>query len=480
VGNHIQTTVIQKSRGHTALARLAYQSCDFFDDGFRKADYQPFSDTHLGHVILLPDGAPPEFAQAENFLMAAAFREHRKDAQEGRALDFTIPRAVPDHLLLAVAAFTVLPFVALGMATRVDIECPRASDDELNPHAHCYLAQRRLEPDGFGPKQRSWNVLFRRDSGRHFRAIIAGRLTLACAILGIKAHVDPRRNDEIGAEKPEPRLAPVLWRIYQKGGNVRAIEELKTQRRLKFEFAAPNDEGTGPQDCISVGSAVPFPDNQIRAVAALKVVMDFAQKAGLHVERFPGEAGSYLTPVRLGGSSIIFDGQAFRMKGEGGAVDAELIVDLARALEWPAIVVEGDAQLADTVIFAGAAVGLTAVNRAASTTMLRRISETRFDNFVDQIADHDPLGVIADLLSTYVPPTYVPPAYVSAFEDDDGLDRLVDYDHWQTKGPPSPESVSQDDRAQRRLDELQRILDEGRLRDTCVPLRRNIPPIGSP
>ena len=474
---HIQTTIIQRSRGHTALGRLAYQACEYFDDGFRKADYLPFSDAHLGQVILLTHGAPPEFAQAENFLMAVAFREQRKDSQEGRALDFAIPRAVPDHLLLAVAAFTVLPFAALGMAIRVDVECPRASDDRLNPHAHCFLAQRTLEADGFGPKQRVWNTLFRRDGGRHYRAIVAGRLTLACAILGIEAHVDPRRHDEAGANKPEPRLAPVLWRIHQEGGNVPAIEELGRQRHLKSKFAAPRDQGPDPQGCISVGSAVPFPDNRARAAAALKVVVDKAHATGLHVEEFSHERSSHLiTSVRLGGTVVTFDGEIFRLKGDGSAQEAALIVDLARALEWPALVVEGDERLADMIILAGATHGLTAVNRAASAAAIRLISEAQFEKFLDQMARHDPLGVVADLLSTFVLPTVA-----SAIEDDEELDFLVDYDRWQTtQRPPALRQAPQDGLAQWRLDELQKILDRGRLSEPRVQSRRNIPPIGSP
>jgi hypothetical protein len=402
---HIHTGLIQRSQKRTALGRLAYQSCDYFDDGFRKADYRPYSDAHFGHVILLPDGAPPEFAQAEDFLMAVAFREHRKDAQEGRTLDFAIPRAVPQHLLLAVAAFAVQPFAALGMAIRVDVECPRASDGELNPHGHCYLAQRRLESDGFGPKQPQWNVLFRRDSGRHFRALIASRLTLACAILGIEAHVDPRRNDEIGVGKPEVRLAPVLWRIREEGGSVQAIDELRTQRLLKSKLSAPGCQGPDPRGWVSVASPVSFPGNRTRAAAALKVVTDFAQRAELDIERLLDTTNSYLTPLRLGRTAVTFDGQAFRLKGNGGTRDAALIVELARELEWPALVVEGDTELADQIILAGAAIGLTAVNRAASTAVLRLISETQLKNFLDQIAQYDPLGVVADLLSSHVPPT---------------------------------------------------------------------------
>ena len=141
---HIYASVIQRSARRSALGRLAYQACTSFENDFRKADYSQFSEHHRGHVILLPEGAPPEFAEMESFLMATAFRETRIDAQEGRAVDFSVPRAVPEALLLPVAAFTMTPFVELVMAAWIDVEYPPASDGELDPHCHVYLSQRVL------------------------------------------------------------------------------------------------------------------------------------------------------------------------------------------------------------------------------------------------------------------------------------------------------------------------------------------------
>jgi hypothetical protein len=218
---------------------------------------------------------------------------------------------VPLHLLPAVAAFVVISFIELGMAVRVDVECPPASDGESNPHAHCFLTQRRLERDGFGKKEPAWNRFFRRDSGRHFRAIVAGRITLACAILGIAAHVDPRRHDEIGAGKPEERLPPVLWRIYQDGGDVGAIEKLNERRRSRAKVAASKSVHPVAEEGVSIRSAVAFPNNPVRAAAAMKVLNDWVVAAGLQVEKLSSGMHS---PVRLAGTSVVFDGETIRME----------------------------------------------------------------------------------------------------------------------------------------------------------------------
>jgi hypothetical protein len=118
----------------------------------------------------------------------------------------------------------------------------------------------------------------------------------------------------------------------------------------------------------------------------MKRVIDWAQAAGIMVESFLNEKHSHLTPVRLGGTAVVFDRVAFQMGLGGSADDAALIVTLARSLDWPALVVDGDAQLADLIIVAGASDGLTAVNRRASHAATALICATQFGIFADQIA----------------------------------------------------------------------------------------------
>jgi hypothetical protein len=151
-------------------------------------------------------GASAEFADDCTFVVATGFRETRADAQAGRTVDFSLPRELPNELLLPVAAYAMAAFVEQGMAVRIDIECPPASDNAPNPHAHCYVAQRVLGPDGFGRKGREWNEQFLRNMGRHVRAVIAERVTRACAMLGVAAYVDPRTNEERGLPQPEERI----------------------------------------------------------------------------------------------------------------------------------------------------------------------------------------------------------------------------------------------------------------------------------
>ena len=151
----IHTRVLQTSKGYTAAARFAYQTCSTADDRFGHVDYRRYAPCRVGGGVLLPMGAPADLAEWANFSKAVVSRETRRNAQEGRILDFALPRGVARELLLPLAAFALVPFIELGMAVRLDVECTDASDGKPNPHAHAWLAQRELKQGGFGLKVRS-------------------------------------------------------------------------------------------------------------------------------------------------------------------------------------------------------------------------------------------------------------------------------------------------------------------------------------
>ena len=156
--------------------------------------------------------------------MALTAAEVRPDAQEGRIVTFAIPRDVPRELIAAVVAYVLAPFVSLGMSVYADIETAEASDGLSNSHAHVLISLRAIGKSGFELKDREWNRYFWRDGGRYFRAVVAGRLTLACCLIGLRVHLDPRSNEARGLGPPESRLPAAYWKRRQKGEAVKQIE----------------------------------------------------------------------------------------------------------------------------------------------------------------------------------------------------------------------------------------------------------------
>ncbi|MDA9391822.1 hypothetical protein WN73_14580 [Bradyrhizobium sp. CCBAU 45394] len=388
--------VVQPTKGYTARHRFAYQTCTWVTDRFGRVDYRRYADCRVGGGVLLPMGAPEAFENWEYFRSAAVCTEKRWDGQEGRIVDFSLPRAVPRMLLLPLAAFALLPFVERGMAVRLDVECVVASDGKLNPHAHGWLAQRTLEQHGFGLKEERWNTLFRRDQGRYARALLGGRLTLGCAVLGIDAYVDPRRNDAKGAGIPKARRPRRMVCASNEGREVEAIEQLVENPELKQKHEAPK-QVPGPEDggVIVTNAAVYSVDNK-RASKLRMQFADAAQKAGYQLHARLGSPA-----VALRGSSVSFDGHAFRIAATGNSEDAAIVARFVRELDWPALVVEGGARLADLLAIAAASEGVFMVNRAPSTSARDLIAREFFGEMKAAIARHDPLGIAAEFFANF-------------------------------------------------------------------------------
>jgi len=371
--------------------RLGYQMCTYAADEHSHADYSRFTGDHRGGVILLPKGANAEFADDCNFIMATCFREERKDAQEGRVIDFSLPREVPNHLLLLVAAFVMVHFVEQGMAVRIDIECPPASDDGLNPHAHCYLSQRVLEEDGFGRKGREWNAQFRSNEGRDYRAVIAARLTMACALLGIAALVDPRTNEERGLAEPEERFSEKLWRkanrLY-----VAPIEELKAKRQERKSIETVSAAGTQATGAVTINSAsvsARFPMNDKKRAQRMIFALQLAQEIGVEARKF-GEGRGEIELATDDGT-IIFDGETFTIANITNPSQAKLVVTLAKKLGWPALVVEGDSKSEDEIFLAGVSEAMVPINTCASDNALALINNKFGHRLADAVRPLDPL-----------------------------------------------------------------------------------------
>jgi hypothetical protein len=400
---HIRLGVIAGSRGRSALGRLAYQSCAQFNDGKRHADYRRYFGTHGGTAVLLPSGADPHFADQYNFLMATIFREVRLDAQGGRTLDFSLPRAIPEPLLLPVAAFVCAPFAKTGMAVQIDVECPNASDGQSNGHAHAYISQRALEADGFGLKVREWNQLFRRDRGRHIRSVIGGRITVACALLGVAAYVDPRRNDERGLNTPEKRISPMFWRMHDRGEFVPRIEVLKKvrkQRHANPALAKLSQNKAIGADLVTIKSGTSTKHNDVaRRQHSIELVA--SELASFGPPAKPIAYGKSKLKFSVDDLLVDFDGDKFSIEGEIASRHAGIIVELVTALEWPAMVVEGNPQSADKIIAAGVPAGVAVINRYASKGALSRIRHTHGDMLLEQIRPHDPLGIAEKAVVAY-------------------------------------------------------------------------------
>ena len=112
--------------------------------------------------IVAPEGAAPWVFDRQMLWNMVERSEKRIDAQLCREIELTVPRELTqDQRVSLVREFVSDKFVSRGMVADFAVHNPDAADGREQPHAHCLLTLRRLDPEtptGFAAKKaREWN-----------------------------------------------------------------------------------------------------------------------------------------------------------------------------------------------------------------------------------------------------------------------------------------------------------------------------------
>ena len=90
---HLSVKVISRSSGRSAVAAAAYRGAERLHDERLDRDHDFTNKDGVVHSeVMLPEGAPEEFADREKLWNAVEAAEKRKDAQLAREVEFAIPR----------------------------------------------------------------------------------------------------------------------------------------------------------------------------------------------------------------------------------------------------------------------------------------------------------------------------------------------------------------------------------------------------
>jgi Ti-type conjugative transfer relaxase TraA len=153
---HLHAKIVHRAKGQTTVAAAAYRSGSrlFEESTGITHDY-----THKRGVehseILAPDDAPAWVFDRHTLWNTVEATEKRKDAQVAREIEVGLPLELKDKEQVALLRdFVMREFVAKGMVADIGIH----RDNPNNPHSHILLTTRDLTPEGFGPKNRSWNA----------------------------------------------------------------------------------------------------------------------------------------------------------------------------------------------------------------------------------------------------------------------------------------------------------------------------------
>jgi ATP-dependent exoDNAse (exonuclease V) alpha subunit len=183
--------------GAALWPQSAYRAAERLHDERLDRDHDFTNKDGVVHSeVMLPEGAPPEFADREKLWNAVEAAEKRKDAQLSREVEFAIPREMNKSQGIALARdFVEAEFVEKGMIADLNVHWDIGADGQAKPHAHVMLTMREVGKDGFGAKVRDWN---KAELVEQWRERWAEHVNQRLAELDIDARVDHRSLEAQG------------------------------------------------------------------------------------------------------------------------------------------------------------------------------------------------------------------------------------------------------------------------------------------
>ena len=156
---HLSAKVIGRGVGRSAVAAAAYRAAERLHDERLGRDHDFTAKAGVVHSeILTPEGAPERWRDRAALWNEVEAGERRKDAQLARDVEIALPCELSKAEAVALARdFVAEQFVSRGMVADLNVHWAVRGDGEAQPHAHVMLTMRRVEGDGFGPKEREWN-----------------------------------------------------------------------------------------------------------------------------------------------------------------------------------------------------------------------------------------------------------------------------------------------------------------------------------
>jgi len=224
---HLSATVVSRGRGQSAVAAAAYRCGAVLRDTRFGVLHNYQGKRGVVHAEILAPAAAPRWAQnREELWNRVETRESRKDAQLARLIEVGLPVELSaDERVALLRDFISRQFVAKGMIADFAVR-----GEAGNPHAHILLTLRRVDAQGFGPKERGWNGKAVLLQWRSAWAEIANQ-HLACAGHGVR--IDHRTLEAQQIElMPGRRIG--AGRIRRDQGRLPAhlVDRISEQRRI--------------------------------------------------------------------------------------------------------------------------------------------------------------------------------------------------------------------------------------------------------
>lgn len=167
---HFSMDIVQRSKGHSSIAGIAYQSGQCFQDQRTGITHDYRIRKGVAHTEIIAADAPDWVYQRPVLWNAVEQANRRGDAQ----LCFNLEAALPVELDLpqqiSLVKNFLAPWIARGQIADFAIHNPAG-----NPHVHIKTTMNAIEPEGFGKKVREWNAGFSAGKVSNTEALEADR-----------------------------------------------------------------------------------------------------------------------------------------------------------------------------------------------------------------------------------------------------------------------------------------------------------------
>jgi hypothetical protein len=214
---HADVKVISRSDGRNSVACAAYRSGEKLrDETLHKTFDYSRRETVYDSEILAPENAPDWVHQRAwlwNEVERVENAHNRRDsAQLAREVMVALPTELAhDQKQELVRSYVRDQFTSKGMVADIGYH----DFETQNPHAHIMLTLRRIEPEGFGKKERDWNHPTMVSQWRQHWAEHSNR---ALEQAGHTARIDHRSHKERGSDQiPLVHLGASVWRMEKDG-----------------------------------------------------------------------------------------------------------------------------------------------------------------------------------------------------------------------------------------------------------------------
>lgn len=233
----VTVQVITRSQGQSAVAAAAYRTGSKLTDLRLGVTHNYTEKSHVAwSMTLAPESAPSWVWNREQLWNQVEAAEHRKDSQVAREFLVALPKELTlEQNVDLLMGFSAEQFVGRGMIADIGLHNPPG-----NPHAHILLTMRELQGDGFGTKNREWNlkpILYemRQAWERHCNA--------ALETSGSLQRVDCRSLEAQGIDRiPQIHLGSHAAKCLTEGKEHPKLERYFEIERLNAELATLQQE----------------------------------------------------------------------------------------------------------------------------------------------------------------------------------------------------------------------------------------------